>query len=228
MPSARRLRLVTLAALAVIVTTLFFTSQWRSTSERDSRTIQDFFGRTTSALDASERGSGGSQVVLTPVKDKDGDGSVDKDDELLAEEMAARVHAAEKKAKELANAKALKPDSPSEIVGVGSSAGGQKKLKGTGKASEDDKDEETPEEHELEIILNEIFKKSPGMPTKNSVHVFTLTDQLQSSSFPRRSALIRNERRLSSLINIPSSRRHLSLNSTYTPRVRNCNPNLPR
>lgn len=103
-------------------------------------------------------------MVMTSVKDKDGDGTVDKDDELLAEEMAARVRAAEKKAKELANAKALKPDSPSEVVGVGSSAGGQKKLKGQGKASEDDQDAETPEDHELETILNEIFKKSPGMP----------------------------------------------------------------
>ncbi|KAI0125988.1 glutaredoxin [Xylariales sp. AK1849] len=169
MPSARRLRLLILVVLAVVITTLFFTSQWRATSERDSRTIQDFYHKTVNAMD-HKRGSGGAQVVMSgkgsavnDAKDKDGDGSVDADDEQMAVEMAERLRAAEKKAKDLANEKApLKPDAPSEVVGIGSSAGGQnKKAMEKGDASEVEEKQETDEEHEIEVTLNEILKKSP-------------------------------------------------------------------
>ncbi|KAI1098888.1 glutaredoxin [Jackrogersella minutella] len=168
MPSARRVRLLTMVALAAIITTLFFTSQMRSTIPHDNRTVQDFFGKTMNGL-GHQQGSG--QVVMSgkgttvdsTVKDKDGDGSVDEDDEQLAKEMSDRLRAAEQKAKDLANAKApLKPDPPSEVIGVGSSAGGQKKgnAKGSNTGMETE-EEQSEEDHELEVTLNNILKKSP-------------------------------------------------------------------
>ncbi|KAI1844287.1 hypothetical protein JX265_007874 [Neoarthrinium moseri] len=168
MPSARRLRALLLLALAVVITILFFTSQYQATHERDTRTIQDFYHKTVNAMD-NKRGSGGAQIIMSgkgaqvnhEAKDKDGDGSVDEDDEQMAEEMADRLRAAEQKAKDLANAKApLKPDSPGKVVGVGSSAGGQGK-KGKPAPEDVDDKEETDEEHEIEVVLNEILKKSP-------------------------------------------------------------------
>ncbi|KAI1470900.1 glutaredoxin [Daldinia caldariorum] len=168
MPSARRVRLLMMVVLAAVITTLFFTSQMRSTIPRDSRTVHDFFGKTMNGL-GSQKGSG--QVVMSgkgttvdsTVKDKDGDGSVDEDDEQLAKDMADRLRAAEQKAKDLANAKApLKPDAPSEVIGVGSSAGGQKKGGSKGSSKEENEDsKESEEDREVEATLNAILKKSP-------------------------------------------------------------------
>ncbi len=60
--------------------------------------------------------------------DMDNDGDVDEEDGRLAREMQNRLKAAEQQAKERANAKAPnRPDMPSEVIGVGSSAGGQPK-----------------------------------------------------------------------------------------------------
>ncbi|OTA59302.1 glutaredoxin [Hypoxylon sp. EC38] len=166
MPSARRVRLLMMVILAAVITTLFFTSQMRSTIPHDNRTVQDFFGKTMNGL-GHQQGNG--QVVMSgkgttvdsTVKDKDGDGSVDEDDEQLAKEMSERLRAAEQKAKDLANAKApLKPDPPSEVIGVGSSAGGQKKGN-KGGSKETEKEEESEEDHEIEVTLNSILKKSP-------------------------------------------------------------------
>ncbi|OTA99776.1 hypothetical protein M426DRAFT_67132 [Hypoxylon sp. CI-4A] len=164
MPSARRVRLLMMVVLAAVITTLFFTSQMRSTIPHDNRTVQDFFGKTMNGL-GQKQGSG--QVVMsgkgttvdTTVKDKDGDGSVDEDDEQLAKEMSDRLKAAEQKAKDLANAKApLKPDPPSEVVGVGSSAGGQKKGAG---AQVTEQDEEDSGDREVDVTLSDLLKKSP-------------------------------------------------------------------
>lgn len=107
-------------------------------------------------------------------EDRDDDGDVDEDDERLAREMKTRLRQAEKAAKDNANAKALKPDPPSEVIGVGNSAAGQpgraqrkKKVDGAGKEkptkteeTEDDEDEEL--ESKIETELNSIFKRSPG------------------------------------------------------------------
>lgn len=110
------------------------------------------------------------------LKDHDGDGSVDEDDEILAQEMADRLRAAEQQAKEQANAKSpLRPDAPSDVVGVGSSAGGQTKgkyriSKQDADADADGEDEdgkeddkEDDEDSEVEVVLRQILKKSPGI-----------------------------------------------------------------
>ncbi|KAI3332171.1 hypothetical protein HD806DRAFT_185000 [Xylariaceae sp. AK1471] len=179
MPSTRRLRLFMVAILTLVVTILFFTSQMRHSEPRDPGTINGFFGKTVNGLDQRHGGSG--QVVMSGkggsstganLKDHDGDGSVDEDDEKLAQEMAERLRAAEQQAKDQANAKApLKPDSPSDVVGVGSSAGGQTKGK-TRISKQDDEDdeedekkeeeeEEVDEDSEVEVALEGILKRSP-------------------------------------------------------------------
>ncbi|KAI2783340.1 glutaredoxin [Daldinia loculata] len=167
MPSARRVRLLMMVVLAAVITTLFFTSQMRSAIPHDNRTVHDFFGKTMNGL-GPQKGpgqvvmSGKGTTVDSTVKDKDGDGSIDEDDEQLAKEMADRLRAAEQKAKDLANAKApLKPDPPSEVIGIGSSAGGQKKGTSQGNSKEtDEESEESEEDREVEATLNNLLKKS--------------------------------------------------------------------
>ncbi|KAI1170256.1 thioredoxin-like protein [Nemania sp. FL0916] len=175
MPSPRRLRLFMVTTLAIIITVLFFTSQKRHSAPHDGRTINSFFGKTVSGLD--QRHGGGGQVVMSGkslstdenLKDHDGDGSVDEDDEILAQEMADRLRAAEQQAKEQANAKSpLKPDPPSDVVGVGSSAGGQKKgskyriqKHGAESEDEDENDEQADETTEAETTLHQILGQSP-------------------------------------------------------------------
>ncbi|KAF2967190.1 hypothetical protein GQX73_g6363 [Xylaria multiplex] len=172
MPSPRRLRLFMITVLAIVVTILFFTSKVRHSAPRDPRTINSFFGKTVNGLDQRHGASG--QIVMggkgsstgENLKDHDGDGSVDEDDEILAQEMADRLRAAEQKAKEQANAKApLKPDAPSEVVGVGSSAGGQKKGKSriSKQSAEDEKEDakDADEDSEVEVALQQILERSP-------------------------------------------------------------------
>lgn len=156
-----------MVVLAAVITTLFFTSQMRSAIPHDNRTVHDFFGKTMNGL-GPQKGpgqvvmSGKGTTVDSTVKDKDGDGSIDEDDEQLAKEMADRLRAAEQKAKDLANAKApLKPDPPSEVIGIGSSAGGQKKGTSQGNSKEtDEESEESEEDREVEATLNNLLKKS--------------------------------------------------------------------
>ena len=176
MPSQRRVRLLFYIVLAGVVTLLFFTSHLRQTRERDTRNLQDFYHKTVNAMDKArggdKGGGGGGQAVLdsktgkevgrTP-KDKDADGNVDADDELLAKEMAERLRAAEQKAKELANAKAPnRPDAPGDVIGVGSSAGGQVKKVDVDGDGNQEVLAETEEEHEVEVEMERIMKKAPG------------------------------------------------------------------
>ncbi|KAJ2987558.1 hypothetical protein NUW58_g4438 [Xylaria curta] len=91
MPSPRRLRFFMITILVIVVTILFFTSQKRHSAPHDTRTMNSFFGKTLNGLD--QRHGRGSQVVMSGkgssdpnLKDHDGDGSVDEDDEKLAEE----------------------------------------------------------------------------------------------------------------------------------------------
>lgn len=163
MPSNRRLRLLFYVVLAGVITTLFFTSRFRQNRPADTRSLQDFYHKTVNAMEG-QRGQAvvdsktGKEVGRTPI-DKDADGDIDGDDEQLAKEMAELLKAAEQRAKDLANAKAPnKPDPPSEVIGVGSSAAGQ------GKKVVDGKQQvmgETVEEHEAEVELDYILKKAP-------------------------------------------------------------------
>ena len=166
--------------LAVVVTVLFFTSKMRQSTPRDPRTLNSFFGKTVNGLDQRHRGDqiviGGKGLTKDDnLKDHDGDGSVDEDDEQLAQQMAERLRAAEQQAKDLANAKSpLKPDAPSDVIGVGSSAGGQKKGKSRiskqdTEDDEDDDDEDADENSETEAALYEILERSPGKCYGNRV-----------------------------------------------------------
>lgn len=89
-----------------------------------------------------------------------------------------RLQDAAKLAKEKANSKSPKPDAPSDVEGVGSAAegardrgvAGRKKIPG-GEAQEPLK-EETKEEHDVEVELNSILKKSPSEFSYLLVHGF--------------------------------------------------------
>ncbi|KAK4460796.1 thioredoxin-like protein [Cladorrhinum samala] len=151
MPSQRRMRALMYIVLAGVVTLLFFTSQARHS--RDA----DFYSKTVDALGSKSRGNDKSHQA--PIRhDRDADGDIDNEDAKMAQEMADRLKQAEKKAKENANAKAPnKPDAPRAVIGVGSAAGGQHK----GVPDEEGQVKETAEEHEIEVELNTILKKSP-------------------------------------------------------------------
>ncbi|KAM7190274.1 Thioredoxin-like fold [Naviculisporaceae sp. PSN 640] len=160
MPSPRRIKLFFYIIIAGTITFLLFTSRHRQTHPpRDPRTIQDFYYKTKNAMDRGGGGGAGSGAGRQQViaHDHDADGDIDEDDEMMAKQMAERLRQAEQKAKDNANAKAPnKPDLPSEVIGVGSSADGQHK-----KGLADPDHEETKEEHEVEIELSSILKKSP-------------------------------------------------------------------
>lgn len=167
MPSARRMRLAFVGVMAIVVMTLVYTSQLRQSQNPDVRTFGDFYGRTKSGL---ERARGGQQqqqqqsVLDSKGGTNKGDG--DSDDAQLAKEMSDRLKAAEQKAKDSANAKAPRPDAPEKVIGVGNSAAGQDKSKD--KAGNQLAEKETDEDHEVEIIINDILKKSPGKSVSNS------------------------------------------------------------
>jgi glutaredoxin len=182
MPSQRRVRLLFLAVVTVVAFMLFYGS---GTSSSDG-TIEEFYRKTAGALEdadfrAGRRGGHGDPATRLPPAppDTDRDGDIDDDDERLAQDMAGRLRAAEQKAKEQARQKApLRPDSPSEVVGVGSSADGQVGKKRLAEKEGDDLSdspdsekardllneldvEESEEMHTAEIELNAILKKAP-------------------------------------------------------------------
>ncbi|ERS96000.1 glutaredoxin domain containing protein [Sporothrix schenckii 1099-18] len=126
---ARRFKLVLLAALAFTIATMLYTSRLRDARTPDQRTIQDFYHKTKGALTPGSGGVGGAadKAAAAKVIDMDNDGDVDEDDARLAREMQSRLKAAEQQAKDNANAKAPnRPDAPGSVIGVGSSANGQK------------------------------------------------------------------------------------------------------
>ncbi|KAG7101093.1 Monothiol glutaredoxin-6 like protein [Verticillium longisporum] len=173
MPSTRQLRTLVVGVIIGVVFVLFYTSHLRQHEVRDGRTLQDFYHKTVSGLDKKPAGAGSAAGAQAVIKDKDGDGNIDADDEKLAKDMADRLKEAAVKAKEAANKKApLRPDDPSDIVGIGNSAAGQKKdsaAAGGGGAAAGAKDvekkqapaKETDEEHAVEVEVNAILKKSP-------------------------------------------------------------------
>ncbi|EXF73197.1 hypothetical protein COL5a_010422 [Colletotrichum fioriniae] len=174
MPSQRQLRTLLVGVLIGVVFVLFYTSSLRANEVKDERTIQDFYHKTVNGLKHKQppgqavlEGNKPKAAGHVPV-DKDADGDVDADDEKLAKDMQGRLKAAEDKAKELANKKSpLKPDAPSDVVGKGNSAAGQKKKEKTAngkevtETDEEEKKDESDEEHAVEVELNSILKKSP-------------------------------------------------------------------
>lgn len=167
-----------IAALGTVVFLLFYTARLDAGADRDSRTIQDFYHKTLNAMDGGKNQDGPGQAVLdthTGQKaghipaDKDADGDVDEDDERVAAKMQERLKAAEQEAKDKANEKALRPDPPSKVNGVGSSADGQTKKGGkagdAAAAVEKEDVGETKEAREAAIELDSILKKAPGAST---------------------------------------------------------------
>ncbi|EHK26459.1 uncharacterized protein TRIVIDRAFT_36379 [Trichoderma virens Gv29-8] len=157
MPSPRRMRLLMVAVVITVVVMLFYSSGMEP--EADAA-LKGFYEKTKEAM---ERGTARGQAVInsqTGAKaghipaDKDGDGDIDDDDKVASQELQERLQAVAQEAKDKANEKSPKPDIPSKIVGVGSSAEGQEKKGQTTK-------EETKEEHEAEVEINSILKKSP-------------------------------------------------------------------
>ncbi|TVY26872.1 Monothiol glutaredoxin-7 [Lachnellula hyalina] len=152
MPSMRRVKIFGLFVVLFVVTVLFYTASLRQSQSQDSRTASDFYDKTVNALNNKKPGGGTSG------------------DEEVAAAMAKSLKEAAQVAKDNANAKAPKPDPPSSILGVGSAAEGAREEKSvagrkkftTGEAQEPIKNKvETQEDHDIEVELNSILKKSP-------------------------------------------------------------------
>ncbi|TVY87975.1 Monothiol glutaredoxin [Lachnellula willkommii] len=153
MPSMRRIKVFGLLVVLFVITVLFYTGSLRQNSPQDSRTAGDFYDRTVNALN-NKKPAGGTS-----------------DDDQVAAAMAKSLKEAAQVAKDNANAKAPKPDPPSIVLGVGSAAegareeksvAGRKKFTTSGEAQEPIKDNvETKEDHDIEVELNSILKKSP-------------------------------------------------------------------
>jgi hypothetical protein len=152
MPSLRRIKLFSVLLILIVVTLLFYTSSQRQSRSPDLRTAGDFYDKTLNAL---------RNQNANPK-----DGGLSKD-ELVAKKVKESLKEAAQLAKDNAIAKAPKPDPPSEVVGKGSAAQGAergiagRKKYGTGEDQKPFK-EETAEEHEVELELNSILKKSPS------------------------------------------------------------------
>ncbi|EAQ89239.1 hypothetical protein CHGG_05858 [Chaetomium globosum CBS 148.51] len=165
MRSQRRFRVITYLVLSAIVMLIFLHN--RQSSEPGSRSLHDFYSKTVNAMDKHHGGSGdgggtGSSAGQKVIADHDvnGDGIVDEEDRIQAKQMADRLRKAEQEAKENAKAKGPnKPESPAQVVGVGSSASGQEKPAPEGKGKT--QPEESEEDHEVEGVLNTILKQSP-------------------------------------------------------------------
>ncbi|KAH7133633.1 thioredoxin-like protein [Dactylonectria macrodidyma] len=182
MPSPRRVRMLMLASLLAVVFILFYTSGFDSGHDAEYQNSQGFIQKTKDAMNG---GSPAGEAVLdsqTGQKaghipaDKDADGDVDEDDRELSAKMQERLKAAEVQAKEKANARGgLRPDPPRQVVGVGSSADGQKDDKtdksgsgsgGVGSSNDavEVKEQETlesTEAREARTELASILKKAP-------------------------------------------------------------------
>lgn len=116
MPSARRIRLLT---LAVAVTVVFFI-YYSSSSNTPSST---FYQRTVNALHPQGQNIVNSRTGQTSghiPADRDADGDIDEDDARSKEQLRNSLGQAAQDAQEKANKKApVKPDIPSKLVGVG-------------------------------------------------------------------------------------------------------------
>ena len=164
MPSPRQIRLLT-----VFMVVCIFTVFWKTSSLHNSRNV-DFYTSTSDAMAAANAApayepppNGGNEKVLkapgakTPTEDED-------------EALRAGLKKAADEAKRLANEKApLRPDNPNSIVGVGSASNGDRNVAGRKKYPIEGDEQvvenlESKEDHEVEIELNSILKRSPSKP----------------------------------------------------------------
>ncbi|CAG8950599.1 hypothetical protein HYFRA_00002808 [Hymenoscyphus fraxineus] len=149
MPSTRRIKVFGLLVFISVIAVLFYTDSLRQERPRDLRTAGDFYSKTVNALQKDLK-----------------KGAAEDDTEVKA--RLQRLQDAAKQAKEMANSKSPKPDSPSAIEGVGSAADGTRergvagRKKMTAGEAQAPLKEETKEEHEVEVELNSILKKSPS------------------------------------------------------------------
>ncbi|KAH6630816.1 thioredoxin-like protein [Chaetomium sp. MPI-SDFR-AT-0129] len=192
MPSHRRSRAITYLVLAGIITLLFISHRradthavqdfysktvsaidkhhLASSSSSSSSSSDHNRSPTTHDQQTDQAGQAGQKPLSGPSRPGTAagggydDDDEEEDEQVLSEQRAERLREAEKKAKQNAEAKGPnKPEMPEEVVGVGSSAGGQ------GSVVRDDdteggkkKEKETSkEEREVEGELNSILKKSP-------------------------------------------------------------------
>ena len=167
MPSTRRVRLLLLVGVGMALLILVYLPRLG-----ENESPEDFYDRTVHAIDnqkSSGAGAAGAQQgskLLQPA-DRDRDGDIDAEDEILGAEMQERLKDAELRAKAKANERApLPPDHPSDVIGVGSSADGQD-------ASSDGADAQVvEEERDTEAELNSILKKSPSKSCRMSWNMY--------------------------------------------------------
>lgn len=151
MPSQRRMRVFGLLIVLIVIITLYMTGSARQT--RNS----DFYTKTQEALQRKE--------YEKAAKERD------------ADNVGSRLRAAEEAAKKTANDKSQKyfdsVDGGSEKSVAGrvmmNQQGGEKKVQGVANVGGRPRDKstaksekETQEEHEVEVELNAILKKSPS------------------------------------------------------------------
>ena len=144
MPSARRVKVLSIVFFLAFITFLLWTASVRAKRTPDLRTAGDFYSKTIKELDKKPQS---------------------KDDEEVARKMSEGLKEAAQVAKDNANAKAPKPDPPSSVVGVGSAAeGAERGVAGRKKFDQEvvNVKEETPEEMTIKKELNSILKKSPS------------------------------------------------------------------
>lgn len=159
MPSPRRVKVFFLLIFLFVITILFYTASLRQSRTQDPRTLSDFYSKTLSALDKKPPNTGTGT-------------NRNEEDEKIAKAMAESLKEAAQIAKDNANAKAPKPDPPSAVVGMGNAAQGGREEKGVagrkkypmGDGTQEvvKEEEESAEDHEVEMELNGILKKSPS------------------------------------------------------------------
>ncbi|PQE25775.1 hypothetical protein CJF30_00000491 [Rutstroemia sp. NJR-2017a BBW] len=158
MPSTRRIKVFGLLVFIGVITLLFYTSSAR---QQRNALSGDFYAKTKNALD-NKQTQGKGEIAQAQ-------GLRNAEDEELAKQMQERLNNAAKSAKDAANAKAPKPDPPSQIVGVGSAAegaggersvAGRKKMGGGDKGTQEVVKEESKEDSDINAELNSILKKS--------------------------------------------------------------------
>lgn len=170
MPSARRIRLLTLSVIATVVFFIYYTSSTSSAASAGNfyeRTVNVFHPHGQNVMN-SRTGQAGGHIPA----DRDADGDIDEDDAKSKQKLVDDLGKAQQVAQEKANQKApVKPDNPSHLVGVGNSREGQKKDGSEGVAKAPPPKEEIKKVAETELKPEEMahvelaafLKKSPGM-----------------------------------------------------------------